>query len=926
MRKILIGFVSLGVVLGVYLLCTRVSETPKTDADRIAETIKSVADGNTADLESRMGKIGDVGLGPVDKAYYITVNEKTDELEREFGFEKLLHAVRGVWDIEKPYMNVYRRNFTCYLTADKGQVQVETAVGRTTPKDATFSSNVVIHIVPTDESSIKESFVYLDDIMFLSEKSMLSTAGPIRFESEDARMNGTGLELIYNEQAERLEYFKIDDLGSMSYRVTSSQATLFSETQPSVAPPTEPNAPSEGQEPNETMVAEAPKQADEEVRQEGDYYKCVLKDNVLIDTPEQLIFADESLFIHDIFFSKAFIDQSDETESAAPDETENVGATAKAAPGAAEDVAEPNILALEPAGLPAATDDPNDGNEPTEEPTFIVITCDGGLLIVPKASTRLPQELTDVDPSVRLRAGVEATTPDNLFDEQRAAAIAARARQRLDDGTSRTKFYARTIDYNTTTGDVIADGLSELTYFRTAATPALRRESRQAVAAEANEPLPPLKVIAREGATYSKASNQVVFTDCLCTMPQPGLNEQRDVMFSAPKITVDLPEEKAKQPDILATGPVELAFYMEAKKQKTEDGGPTTEVRLPPPEQSPLTPVTVTARKRAHYSAALNQMTFEENCRCTMLREDPNVLEEFVLLSERMTVDLAEDANDRTSGPAAGIEHLTATCRDGGLPDSGSPAEVVRLATTRTAKAGGAFADVLEDANGTGLLGGIELKCRQFDYDAVQQLYWATGPGIIKLNNTRYLMKAARESDVENAEPNVPYRESSVEHRDSKFSLRDPCWAIISGFDTLTYSLLTNRIVADAAPQEKLGIVYLPIGGDPGAADARKSQRPNDVTATASRVEAFLRETTDGQMELATLNATGGIFYEDDQSHQFIGSELFYDHTTAVVKVKGDELQPCYYNGLPVDQIKYDVSSGNVECNVVGPGTIQLGK
>jgi hypothetical protein len=266
-----------------------------------------------------------------------------------------------------------------------------------------------------------------------------------------------------------------------------------------------------------------------------------------------------------------------------------------------------------------------------------------------------------------------------------------------------------------------------------------------------------------------------------------------------------------------------------------------------------------------------------------MVREDPNVIEEYVLLSERMTVDLAEDVNDRTSGPAADLEHLTAT------------GEVVRLATTRMAKAGGAFADVLVDANETRLLGGIELKCRQFDYDAVQQLYWATGPGIIWLNN---------------ALPADPNEQSKP------FSLRDPCWAFISGFDTLRYSLLANRIVADASPQEKLGIVYLPTatGKDSG-----------DVSAEASHVEAFLRETTEGETELATLIATGGVLYEDDRGHQFIGNELFYDHTNSIVKVKGDEIQPCYYNGSLVDHIRYDVNTNKVECNVVGPGSIQLG-
>ena len=39
MRKILIGFVSLGIALGIYLLYRRVSETPRIDTDRAAEAM-----------------------------------------------------------------------------------------------------------------------------------------------------------------------------------------------------------------------------------------------------------------------------------------------------------------------------------------------------------------------------------------------------------------------------------------------------------------------------------------------------------------------------------------------------------------------------------------------------------------------------------------------------------------------------------------------------------------------------------------------------------------------------------------------------------------------------------------------------------------------------------------------------------------------
>jgi len=214
MRKFYIGFISLAAVLVIYLLYSRVNKTPPIDTG--AGFIDTVADSNVGGLDGeRVGMLGDVGVGTMRKAEYITLNEDTKEIEREFGFEELLHKVRDIWEIEKPYMNIYRRNFKCYITADKGSVQLETAVGSSTPRDATFTGNVVIHILPEGSSDIKESHIYLDDLIFQSEKSQLSTAGPIKYVSEDAQMLGTGMEFVYDDELERLEYLKIVDWNSL---------------------------------------------------------------------------------------------------------------------------------------------------------------------------------------------------------------------------------------------------------------------------------------------------------------------------------------------------------------------------------------------------------------------------------------------------------------------------------------------------------------------------------------------------------------------------------------------------------------------------------------------------------------------------------------------------------------------------------------
>ena len=126
MRKLLVGFFSLGVVLAVYILYTGTSDTRMIETDSGVEFVESVADSNVGDFEGNVGKIGDIGLGPVHKAYFINVNKETNALEREWGFEKLLHEAEGFWELEKPYVNVFESDFVCYITADRGLVQVET--------------------------------------------------------------------------------------------------------------------------------------------------------------------------------------------------------------------------------------------------------------------------------------------------------------------------------------------------------------------------------------------------------------------------------------------------------------------------------------------------------------------------------------------------------------------------------------------------------------------------------------------------------------------------------------------------------------------------------------------------------------------------------------------------------------------------------
>lgn len=726
-RKLRVWLVSLGAVLAIYLLYNLISKTPPIDMRK--EFTDTVADSNIGGFDGEGGRIGDVDVGSMRKAKYTDLDKETKEVIREWGFEKLLHDTGEEWDIEKPYMNIFRRSFKCYITSDKGRVQIETAAGRPSPKDVTLTENVVIHVLPEKVGTIKESFIYLDDVDFISGESQFSTAGPVKFVSEDVQMLGRGLEVVYNEELDRLEFFRIIHLESL-YAKVPLETGLFSPGQTGVDRPTDTNSRPKTQQPVESAVADdsqktklLPTESTRAGEQTGgENYRCVFSRNVVIKSPQEWVFADDEVTINNIFRPKVSDKESDKTDKAGKADKESTGGT--------DDVKGNNVTVVK-------QDEPA---ESAQELVDIVVTCDGGIVVTPMGSPGTPKKPAKP-------AGEAAGTDSRALIEV------------LKKAKDRTIFAAQKIDYCAATGNTVASGPSELMFY-----------------------------------------------------------------------TSDIIHSEAEE------------------KKKT-------------------IPVKVTARKKAEFFPALNQAIFEGDCLCTIVREDSGVQQKYTLSGQKLTVNLSEDKDERSSDLTHGIEHLTAS---GG---------VVRLVTLKTA--------------GEKLLGGVELKCVQFDYDTAQQLFLATGPGTIALDNSRV------------SEPNEEV---------GRFSLRRPCWAIVENFDTLKYFLEENRIVADAKPNGMLDIGYVPVvEGEYGQA----------VKATAAHVEANLVETADGQTELSTLTASGGITYKDDDN-QFVGSDLFYDHNEFIMKVKGDEFQPCYFNGALVDGIEYNVKTAEGTVKIIGPGALQI--
>jgi len=341
-RRFTIWLVSFLAVLVVYFVYNRLSRTPTIPTDIMLTPAGQLAD--VRDSNTSVGKVGDVGVGIIKNAQYTTLNDQK-QVEREFGFEELLHQDGNDWEIEKPYMNIYRRSFNCSITGERAKVAVEVAGGRITPRQGMLMGNVTIRILPRQKDAAGEMTLYLDDIAFSADKSLFSTAGPVELVSQNVRMTGTGLEIIYNGDDERLERLQITNLQSLRIKKWS-QGTVLRST-----PDT--NAPSQ-------------KSESEQASKRGKYYQCTLDKNVRIETINERLLAD-ALSINDIFESSG--PAGDIGKEASPDG---------------------NAIPVQSSNKPqAAVSD--------ESPSDITIACDGGIIVTPMSSSagrKLPKQRT----------------------------------------------------------------------------------------------------------------------------------------------------------------------------------------------------------------------------------------------------------------------------------------------------------------------------------------------------------------------------------------------------------------------------------------------------------------------------------------------------------------------------------------------------
>ena len=521
-RGIFIGLITVGMLFVVYLLYLNFNDTPTI---KINTVLAPDANEPTIEFEEEVGQVGDgVGVGSVQKAYFFDLNPKTEKLEREFGFSKLLHEEGDMWEIEKPYMTVYKDDLTCFITADFGTVLLEKESVKPSPKDATLKGNVVIHIEPKASSRTKPSTIYLNEVVFLGSKSQFSTTGPVYFVNPDAEMKGVGMELIYNQQVERLEILKIVKLKTLKIK-TNSDASLFSsdKEEEKKIPVEQDSEPAKAtakkvETASQEKETETPSQEVKKTAVNIEKYKCILNKNVIIDCPEQLIFADK-IVINNIKSGSSKDKESPKkaelVELEKPDETPKQVAVVQ------------DVVQSAAAG---GSDGPRVAQVPKPEDVFsdsndiIVVTCDGSIVFVPREAT------VDVAEDAIEMTEVAAKAVPERFE---------------DSNDYRAKFLADSIYYDVDTEKTIAKDNIQLLFYHTEISDPNSDEKIKL----------PVTVSARDKVEFLPLDNQVIFTgDSLCKMtkPEPGFLQSYNLFGN--RIIIDLENKKEDNEKVSDTG------------------------------------------------------------------------------------------------------------------------------------------------------------------------------------------------------------------------------------------------------------------------------------------------------------------------------------------------------------------------------------
>lgn len=529
-RKLILWLLSFGGVLIAYLLCARTN--PLGSGRVSAPEPKPPKQVDWKATPAPSGRVGQAKIGPVETARFILK-------DREWGFAKLLNPQEGQdqWELEKPYMKVFNPGLYCYITADRGLVQVEqTAPGKFVPKQAALAGNVRLEVPAAQSRSLGGATILLEDVVFTADKSEFSTDGPVRFFSDNAEMSGTGLVAVYNEQMNRLESLKIINLELLRAKLRSLPAAPKATPSAAAGPTTSATELVTGEVQADSAPLPPPQQ-----KHEGLYYRCILKDDVVIEYGSSLSILADEVHVHNILWQRGPDRRSPEQQPAQTEQAQ-LRADNMAHQQTETDGNEPDSKVA-----PAADGAPGHSQreQPAEqEAVELVVRCKGGVEIAPMwedepaATSASSENVSGNERSAATRPGRADQAEVSITDDQATVTRPVGGFNYNPDGPERPNngnlLRATRIDYDLASGNAVARGPVEFTFFGALASP----DKKAAKPA-------PVTVSAEKHLLLISQSRQAVFEGgVVATTTEQDAGQQRQSKLCCDRLVVTFADSR----------------------------------------------------------------------------------------------------------------------------------------------------------------------------------------------------------------------------------------------------------------------------------------------------------------------------------------------------------------------------------------------
>ncbi|MCX5633185.1 MAG: hypothetical protein NTW93_05900 [Phycisphaerae bacterium] len=498
-RKFIIWLISFAVVLAAFLLYRSVSNTGMIEITTLDSGLER-PDANQFLSDSNAGQVGKAKLEYLERARFETIDAKTRKLKRVVGFEKVLHKTGNEWVLDKPYMNVFQDKFRCNITADTGTIEIENVEGADpVPKSAVLKGNVIIHILPEMAAGRSDSFVYLNQVTFDSDRSMFFSDDDVNFISADAHLIGKGLEVVYNNITNKLKYLKIIKVDFLEVKglaqisrakeprpqdantLAAASSTDTANAKPAEVRPSEIRA-------IETKPVEV-KPAVAQVEEKKESFQCLFRDNARLEYRNEVVLADE------IAITNILQSSSEQAEK----------------PQTSANLVEPNTTGRIPAERPriaktAAVSDKKDSV------VIATVKCDGPMIIRPDSSAE--SDDYKLRPFKKIRDLTETV---------------------LSWLGRRNVLLAQRVSYDYTNQVAKAHGQVELVFYPETKTYTTNRKDL------------PFIIDARKGAEFITAQNRAIFSgDVKGSFSKQTDYYNEENIFRGDKLVVDLASSRNK--------------------------------------------------------------------------------------------------------------------------------------------------------------------------------------------------------------------------------------------------------------------------------------------------------------------------------------------------------------------------------------------